>query len=221
MKLSLVVKTAGKMEGKILTIPLSQFVIGRDPQCHLRPASPAISKRHCALIQREGKVFVQDFDSTNGTFVNDVQVKGEVELHNTDLLRVGPLLFIVHVEAQPAVNRPTPPPPTKAPTQSARLSAEQKHAAEKKPLPRTAMEEGPADDDSVAAMLLSLQDDAGAGLLGGEVPEGSTVMDLGIPPLNADGTPADPKKDDKAKAAPPSTSNAAKALLEKYMRRPR
>ena len=83
------------------------------------------------------------------------------------------------------------------------------------------MDEAPADDDSVAAMLLSLQDDAGAGLLGGDVPEGSTVMDIGVPPLNPDGTLADPKKDDKAKAASPSTSNAAKALLEKYMRRPR
>src|SRR5437660_225647 len=144
MKLSLVVKTAGKMEGKILSIPLSQFLIGRDPQCHLRPASPSISKRHCALIQRDGKVFVQDFDSTNGTFVNEVPVKGEVELHNSDMLKVGPLLFIVQMEAQPAVNRPTPPPPTKAPTHSAKLPAEQKPAAEKKPQPRTAMEEAPA-----------------------------------------------------------------------------
>src|SRR5262245_60120448 len=118
MKLRLVVQTAGKMEGKVLNIPLSQFVIGRDPQCHLRPASPAISKRHCALIQREGKVFVRDFDSTNGTFVNDVQVKGEVELHHEDILKVGPLLFGVKVETSPPVNRPTPAPPTKAPTQA-------------------------------------------------------------------------------------------------------
>ena len=67
MKLSLVVKAAGAQEGKVLPISLSQFVIGRDPQCHLRPASPMISKRHCAIVQRDGKVFIQDFGSTNGT----------------------------------------------------------------------------------------------------------------------------------------------------------
>src|SRR5690348_15369570 len=55
MKLSLLVMTPGKQEGKALEIKLSQFVVGRDPQCHLRPASPLISKRHCAIIQRDGK----------------------------------------------------------------------------------------------------------------------------------------------------------------------
>src|SRR3954447_13728844 len=98
MKLSLLVLTTGKQEGKLLEIKLPQFLIGRDPQCHLRPASPLISKRHCALIQRDGKVFIRDFASTNGTFVNDQPIKGEVELHNDDTLKAGPLLFTVRIE---------------------------------------------------------------------------------------------------------------------------
>src|SRR4051812_19597571 len=164
MKLSLVVMTEGKQGGKLLNIPLAQFVIGRDPQCHLRPASPSISKRHCAVIQRDGKVFVRDFDSTNGTFVNDVQVKGESELHNEDRLKVGPLLFTVKIEAATAVNRPTPVPPSKAPAPAVKqpvAAAKEPAAVEKKAQSRTSMEESQADDDSVAAMLLSLQDDAG------------------------------------------------------------
>src|SRR5436190_8983449 len=119
MKLSLVVLTPGKQEGKVLPIGLSQFLIGRDPQCHLRPASAAISKRHCAIIQRDGKVFVRDFDSTNGTFVNEAPVKGEVELHNGDQLKVGPLHFGVKIETSPSVNRPTPVPATKPPAKAA------------------------------------------------------------------------------------------------------
>jgi predicted component of type VI protein secretion system len=115
MKLSLVVMTAGnKMEGKALDIKLAQFLVGRDPQCHLRPASPLISKRHCALIQRDGRAYVRDFDSTNGTFVNDEKVTGEVELQHGDRLKIGPLLFGVKVDGVAPVNRPTPPPPTKA-----------------------------------------------------------------------------------------------------------
>src|ERR1700722_13536418 len=106
MKLSLEVLTEGKQKGKLLPITLSQFLIGRDAQCHLRPASPLISKRHCAVIQRDDKVFVRDFDSTNGTFVNDQPVKGEVELKHKDHLKVGPIAFTVLVEATAAVNRP-------------------------------------------------------------------------------------------------------------------
>src|ERR1700682_1180070 len=113
MKLSLEVLTEGRQKGKLLPITLAQFLIGRDAQCHLRPASPLISKRHCALLQREGKVFVRDFDSTNGTFVNDQPVKGEVELKHKDQLKIGPIGFVVVLQTDGVANRPTPPPPTK------------------------------------------------------------------------------------------------------------
>ena len=116
MKLSLVVQTPGHNQGKVLEIKLSPFVVGRDPQCHLRPASSRISKRHCAVLQRDNKVFVRDFESINGTFVNDEQVQGEVELHDGDRLRMGRLLFEVKVEVAAPVNRPvvTRNPATKA-----------------------------------------------------------------------------------------------------------
>src|SRR5215475_11119165 len=111
MKLSLVVLSQGKGEGKIIPITLSQFLIGRDPQCHLRPASATISKRHCAILVKNGKVLVRDFDSTNGTFINDEPLKGQREVHHGDQLRLGPLTFQVTIETTAPVNKPTPPPP--------------------------------------------------------------------------------------------------------------
>ena len=116
MKLSLVVKAAGTQEGKVLPITLSQFVIGRDPQCHLRPASPMISKRHCALVQRDGKAFIQDFGSTNGTSVNDQPVKDEIELHTQRPSSRSARCFLKCVSSKkprPAKGA-TPKPPTKA-----------------------------------------------------------------------------------------------------------
>jgi pSer/pThr/pTyr-binding forkhead associated (FHA) protein len=238
MKLSLVVMNTGPNQGKVLEIKLSQFVVGRDPQCHLRPASPMISKRHCAVLQREGKAFARDFDSTNGTFVNNEPVKGEVELHHGDQLKMGPLIFEVRIEATAPVNRPTPPPPTKPVTQT--MPAGQAMT----PLPATAAKpaddatpapapEAPAakaggassNDDDIAAMLLSLHDDGATGSSGAsaEVPEGSTVHEMPLPPELA-AQAAEKEKEEKAKAAKAAmgnTSSAAKSILEKYMRRPR
>jgi pSer/pThr/pTyr-binding forkhead associated (FHA) protein len=97
MKLRLIV-VGGVHEGKAIPINLPQFVIGRDPQCQLRPASAAISKRHCAIMVRGSQVFIRDFGSTNGTFVNGELVQGEVELHGGDKLKVGPLEFTVGLE---------------------------------------------------------------------------------------------------------------------------
>jgi pSer/pThr/pTyr-binding forkhead associated (FHA) protein len=210
MKLNLVVLTPGKWEGKIIPITLSQFVIGRDPQCNLRPASAVISKRHCAVQIRGNQVFVRDFDSTNGTFVNSEKIQGERELHDQDRLNVGPLLFLVQIEvaAPVAVDKPTPMPPTKA----AAANVE--------------------DDDVAAALLLSLQDDSspppGSSSVDSQgVPTGSTVMETITtpPPGETNGAPEEAKggaaREKAAKAAAADTSVAAKAILEKYLRRPR
>jgi pSer/pThr/pTyr-binding forkhead associated (FHA) protein len=234
MKLSLEVLTEGKQKGKLLPITLSQFLIGRDAQCHLRPNSPLISKRHCALLQRDGKVFVRDFDSTNGTFVNDQPVKGEVELKHKDLLKIGPIAFNVLL-ADTGVNRPTPPPPTKAiagkppapANDGTKIPAVKKDAppAAAKPAAPASAEAG-SDDDDVAAMLLSLQDDGDGTATSGFIPEGSTVFDLSAPgapgsePAEKKQTEAEKEKE-KSKMHQGNTSSAAKSILEKMMRRPR
>src|SRR5262249_38659115 len=135
MKLSLVVLTPGKMEGKAIPITVTQFLIGRDPDCLLRPASALISKRHCALIVRGNQVFIRDFASTNGTFLNDQRIDTESELHNDDRLKVGPLEFRVVLETSPAVDKRTPIPASSA--------------------------SPPSEDEAAAAMLLSVGDDRG------------------------------------------------------------
>src|SRR5215213_6557697 len=104
MKLNLVVLSEGKAKGTAIAVTLPQFIIGRDPECQLRPASPMISKRHCAVLVKNGKAYIRDFGSTNGTFVNDEPVKGERQIHNDDTLKVGPLLFRVALEAPVPVN---------------------------------------------------------------------------------------------------------------------
>ncbi len=220
MKLSLVVLTSGKMQGQALEIKLPQFLVGRDPQCHLRPASPLISKRHCALLQRDGKVFVRDFDSTNGTFVNEKAVKGEVELRHDDKLRIGPLLFAVRIETTAPVNRQTPAPPTRTPvTKAVRKEAApaQPSVTTPTPAPETAPKPAPAAaggeaDEDIAAMLLSLGEDTPTtgGLSANDIPDGSTVHDLTVSPeMLAGGEAATKAAKDK------------KAEEEKDMKRPR
>jgi predicted component of type VI protein secretion system len=228
MKLSLVVLTPGKQEGKVLEVKLTQFVIGRDQQCHLRPASPMISKRHCALLQRDGKAFLRDFGSTNGSFVNDEPVKGEVELKNEDRLKIGPLLFTVRLDAAAPVNRPTPPPATRTVDKAAGNAKPKQATGDKTPPPPTKAQ---GDDDDIAAMLLSIgdEDNSGAIPVGPDgVPEGSTQMDILVPPGTVpdpaatasagDGTKDNKEPKDKGKG---NTAVAAKSILEKMMRRPR
>jgi hypothetical protein len=97
MKVSLVV-AKGKRAGKVLPIAGPQFVIGRHKECQLRASGSTISQHHCALLICGGQVFVRDFDSTNGTFVNQQRVQGERELVPNDLLQLGQLAFHIRIE---------------------------------------------------------------------------------------------------------------------------
>jgi pSer/pThr/pTyr-binding forkhead associated (FHA) protein len=228
MKLSLLVMTSGKLEGQAIEIKLPQFLVGRDPQCHLRPASALISKRHCALIQREGKAYIRDFGSTNGTFVNDERVEGERELQNDDQLKIGPIHFAVRLD-RAATPSKTPAPPTKSPTQIAKVPAAADKAAagavrSDTPAPPTQPKKASAEDD-IAALLLSLEDgDSSSSSSSADgVPEGSTVFDLPVPsPAEAAAAAAKEAKEDKNKPkAPGDTRSAAANILEKMMKRPR
>jgi len=197
MKLSLVVND-GVHKGKVIPIPLKQFLIGRDPQCHLRPASPLISKRHCALLIQGDKILVRDFDSTNGTILNDQPVKGERELKNDDRLLIGPLSFLVRVETGVVAGKAA--------------------AANVKPhVPES------VEDESAAALLLDVGESgettSPSPMDSEGIPTGSTIMDL--PALEGDEAKPGSGKTPAPKAPAPDTSHAAKAILDKYTRRRR
>jgi predicted component of type VI protein secretion system len=106
MKAKLVV-VQGKPQGMQIPLQGSQFVVGRDPKCNLRPASDLISKLHCVFLVDGDKLTLRDLKSTNGTFVNSQKLDGTTDLKDGDLVRVGPLVFAVHVEAaQPSASPP-------------------------------------------------------------------------------------------------------------------
>ena len=122
MKVSLVV-ASGAHEGKVIPITGPQFLIGRDAQCNLRPASQAISKQHCGVLVRDGQIYIKDYGSTNGTLVNDVLIRAtEVPAVDGTSLKLGPLDFIVRIEVS-APNPDGTPLPGHTPESVAALAA--------------------------------------------------------------------------------------------------
>lgn len=90
----------GSHAGKEIAIVTDKFVIGRSDECQLRPKSDSISRRHCVVAVRDGRVLAQDLNSRNGTFVNDNRLppdKAKV-LKAGDHLRVGKLEFEVVIK---------------------------------------------------------------------------------------------------------------------------
>ena len=83
---------AGPLKGKIFVLTEEETSIGRESANRICLSDPSVSRRHCA-IKRENELFkINDLDSLNGTFVNDVPVK-ERYLEHGDRLRIGDYTF--------------------------------------------------------------------------------------------------------------------------------
>lgn len=72
-----------------------KYLVGRAPDCHLRPASDRVSRHHCVFKQDEYSIRLRDLGSTNGTFVNNERINGEVVLNDGDVVQVGDLTMQV------------------------------------------------------------------------------------------------------------------------------
>lgn len=77
-----------KGDAQEVTIPEGGVTIGRNQSCDLPIVEPSVSGNHGSLRFEHGAWWVHDNASSNGTFINDVQVKDSV-LKNGDNLRFG------------------------------------------------------------------------------------------------------------------------------------
>jgi len=82
-----------KHRGRLIPLAERRFLIGREQDCQLRPNSELVSRHHCAITMDGFTVRLLDMGSTNGTFVNDKKVRGQVTLRSGDQVRVGKLVF--------------------------------------------------------------------------------------------------------------------------------
>jgi Nif-specific regulatory protein len=87
----------GKLKGATFTLGDEPVVIGRDTSVSLCIADASVSRRHSKIEKQEEEFVINDLESLNGTFINDVPVKSR-RLQHGDRLRIGEaqFLFLLH-----------------------------------------------------------------------------------------------------------------------------
>jgi len=80
---------AGNSKGEIFPLEKPETSIGRDVSCDVVLSDLEVSRRHAKIIIRSSGFSIQDTGSTNGTFINDQQAAGEVELQPGDVISFG------------------------------------------------------------------------------------------------------------------------------------
>ncbi len=85
-------------------VDLDGAVLGRGEDVDVRLPESKVSREHARIRWLDGQFWIEDLDSSNGTFVDDQAIQGTVRLPRTCLVRLGPdaLLQCVQVDAQGA-----------------------------------------------------------------------------------------------------------------------
>lgn len=64
--------------------------IGRDDKCEVPiKVDKFISRHHARIMVVDPECFLEDMESTNGTFIDDERLNGRIILHNGQTFRVG------------------------------------------------------------------------------------------------------------------------------------
>ena len=67
--------------------------IGRSRDADVQIEDRYASGIHARIFSRDARSYVEDMNSTNGTLLNDAQLKGEAELLDGDVVRIGDTEF--------------------------------------------------------------------------------------------------------------------------------
>jgi pSer/pThr/pTyr-binding forkhead associated (FHA) protein len=86
-------------EGRPYTVVVDspKFVIGRHADCDLQLKNPLVSRHHCVLTRRDGRIDVADLASRNGTGLNSQVLIGQRQLHHGDRLWIGATLIEIGI----------------------------------------------------------------------------------------------------------------------------
>jgi len=90
---------SGPMSSTVRLLTTPQTVIGRE-EGDILTKDPECSRRHCRIdVHRDGSVWLMDLGSTNGTFVDGVQIFGNVQLIDRQEFTCGRSTFMLLVRS--------------------------------------------------------------------------------------------------------------------------
>src|SRR5438552_5583194 len=72
------------------TVPLDgeKIILGRNADCTVVLNVPAVSREHAVIRRIQGKFYIEDMKSRNGTFVNNKEVTTRTLLKDNDKIKI-------------------------------------------------------------------------------------------------------------------------------------
>jgi FHA domain/zinc-ribbon domain len=85
---ALVVRSGGGRAGETFHPEGERTTIGRSPDCGIFLDDVTVSRRHAVLLRRDGRFYIEDQGSLNGTFLNRRRIES-AQIGDGDELQIG------------------------------------------------------------------------------------------------------------------------------------
>jgi serine phosphatase RsbU (regulator of sigma subunit) len=89
----------GANEGQRIPLNEDTIVLGRNPDCQVPIPGTAVSRNHAQILQIQGKFYLEDLKSRNGTFVNNEQITARILLKENDKVKICDFVCTFHETA--------------------------------------------------------------------------------------------------------------------------
>src|SRR5215469_2364889 len=78
----------GANEGALIPLDGDKFILGRNPDCGIVIPVTSVSREHAQIVRVQGRYYIEDKQSRNGTFVNNQAITSRTPLKNNDKIRI-------------------------------------------------------------------------------------------------------------------------------------
>jgi diguanylate cyclase (GGDEF)-like protein len=87
------VQIYGPELGKKVALEKPRTALGRGSNCEIIVELENVSRMHCSIFLRGSGAYLRDEGSTNGTWLNNVEIASETKLSSGDLIKIGSAIF--------------------------------------------------------------------------------------------------------------------------------
>jgi phosphoserine phosphatase RsbU/P len=86
----------GPHTGGVFALDRDSAVLGRHPDCDIVLDSGAVSRQHARIQRVDGKLYIEDMQSRNGTYVNGRQIRERCQLNDQDRITLCDVVMLFH-----------------------------------------------------------------------------------------------------------------------------
>jgi len=89
-----------EFNGKQIKLIKDRVIIGRSNNADIIIYSHKASRYHCQIYKENSNFYIRDLNSSNGTYVNNIEIIGVQKLDENDILEVGDINLVFKIKSQ-------------------------------------------------------------------------------------------------------------------------